>query len=105
VDETGLAPFGDDQIEGFGTGGFNIGPGGIEVGVVRDNVSGLEHHGEEDALGGAALVSGNDTGVAEDALHGVSEATVHGIVVRREWFLQQVQNFSGFKGAKRLTIP
>ena len=31
-------------------------------------------HAEEDALGGAALVRGNDVLVAEDVLHGIAEA-------------------------------
>ncbi len=34
----------------------------------------LQHDGEENALGGAALVGGDDVLVAEDVLHGISEA-------------------------------
>ena len=76
MDECGLLAFSDDEVEGFGSGGFDVGASGIEVSVVGDNVSGLEDGGEEDALGGASLVSGDDVLVAEDALHGVSETDV-----------------------------
>ncbi len=76
VDEAGLLAFGDDEVESFGADSFDVGAGGVEVGVVGHYVATLEHGGEEDALGGASLVSGNDVGVSEDALHGVAEADV-----------------------------
>ena len=72
----GWLAFGDDEVDGFGAGGFDVGAGGVKVGVVGNHVAGLEHDGEEDALGGASLVGGDDVGVAEDALHGVAEADI-----------------------------
>ncbi len=42
-----------------GAGEFDVGAGGIEVGIAGHHMAGLAHHGEEDALGGAALVGGN----------------------------------------------
>ena len=44
------------------------------MGVVGDDVALLAHHPEEDALGGAALVGGDDVLVAGDVLHRVAEA-------------------------------
>lgn len=76
MDEAGLLALGDHEVESFGTDRFDIGAGGVEVSVVGHHVAALEHGGEEDALGGPSLVSGNDVGVSEDALHGVTEADV-----------------------------
>ena len=74
VIEGGLAAFGDDEVDGFGADEFDVGAGGVEVGVVGDDVALLAGDAEEDALGGAALVGGDDVRVAEDVLHGVAEA-------------------------------
>ena len=51
--------FGNGQIHGARAGEFDIGAGGIEVGVGGDHVAGLAHHGEQDAFGRASLVGGN----------------------------------------------
>ena len=51
--------FGDGQIHGARAGEFDVGAGGIEMGVGGDHVARLAHHGEQDALGGAPLVGGN----------------------------------------------
>ena len=60
----------DDQIDGFGAGELDVGAGGVEVRVVGDDVAFLAGHAEQDALGGAALVGGNDVLVAENVLDG-----------------------------------
>ena len=71
VDGAGLAAFGDDEVDGFGADELDVGAGGVEVGVVGHDVALLAHAAEEDALGGAALVGGDDVLVAEDVLDGV----------------------------------
>ena len=58
---------------GFGAYEFHVRSGGVEVGVVGDDVSFFAHHAEKDALGGSPLVSGDDVLVAEDILHGAAE--------------------------------
>ena len=70
----GLLAFGDEQIDGFSTGEFDVGARGVKVGVVGDDVALLAHHAEENALSGAALVRGDDVPVAEDVLNGILEA-------------------------------
>ena len=67
----GLLAFGDDQIDGFGAGEFDVGAGGVEMRVVGDDVAFLARDAEENALGGAALVRGDDVAIAEDVLDGV----------------------------------
>ena len=66
----GLAAFGDDQIDGFGADELHVGAGGIEMRVVGDDVAFLAHATEQDALGGTALVRGDDVAIAEDVLDG-----------------------------------
>ena len=41
MDEAGLLAFGDEQIDGFGAGGFDIGAGGVKVSVVGHDVAGF----------------------------------------------------------------
>ena len=69
-----LPAFGDDEIDRLRADEFHVGAGGVEVGVVGNDVALLAHHAEEDALGGAALVRGNHVLVAEDVLDGILEA-------------------------------
>ena len=66
--------FFDDEIDGFGADEFDVGAGGVEVRVVGDDVALLAGHAEEDALGGASLMRGDDVAVAEDVLDGILEA-------------------------------
>ena len=70
----GMLPFFDDEIDGFGADEFDVGAGGVEVRVVGDDVAFLAGHAEEDALGGASLMRGDDVAVAEDFLDGILEA-------------------------------
>ena len=69
----GVLPFFDDQIDGFGADEFDVGARGVEVRVVGDDISFLAGDAEEDALGGAALMRGDDVTVAEDILDGILE--------------------------------
>ena len=54
----GVGAFGEGEVQRFGSGEFDVGAGGVEVGVVGDDVAGLAEAGEEDALDLAALVAG-----------------------------------------------
>ena len=71
-----LATFGDEQINGFGSDEFDIGAGRVEVSVVGNDVALFAGDAEENALGGAALVRGNDVLVADNVLDGVAETIV-----------------------------
>ena len=71
-DRLGWRPSGMTQVDGFGADELDVGAGGVEVRVVGHDVALLAHHAEEDALGGAALVRGDDVVVAEDVLHGIA---------------------------------
>ena len=62
------------KIDGPRAGEFDVGAGGIEVRVGRDHVAGLAHHGEQDALGGAALVRGNHVAEAGELVGHALEA-------------------------------
>jgi hypothetical protein len=72
--EGGFPPLGHGQVEGDGAARLDVGAGGVEVRVVRHDVAGLQHGGEQDALRGAALVRGDDVGEAGDVAHGRLEA-------------------------------
>ena len=72
--QAGLLAFGDHQIHSFGTDKFNVGAGGVEMGVVGDDIAFLAHHAEQDALGGATLMGGNDMPEAKDVLNGIAKA-------------------------------
>ena len=71
--EAGLAAFGNHQIHRLRPDELDIGAGGIEVRVVRNDVSLLAGDVEQNALGGPALMGGNDVLVAENVLDGVAE--------------------------------
>ncbi len=64
---------GDHEVDRLGAGGLDVGPGGVEVGVVRDDRAGPGDHGEQDLLGGAALVRGDHVREREQLLHGLEE--------------------------------
>ena len=79
-----LASFRNHQIASLGADEFHIGSGGIEMRVVGDNVAFLAHHAEQNALGGAALVGGNDMLVAKDILNRIAkpiEAAAAGVAL------------------------
>src|SRR5271165_7451009 len=69
-----LASFRDHQVSSLGTDEFHVGAGGIEMRVVGDDIAFLAHHAEQNALGGATLMSGNDVFVAKDILHRIAKA-------------------------------
>ena len=70
----GMLPFFDHQVDGFSSDEFDVRARGVEVGVVGDYVTFLAGYSEEDALGGASLMRGDDVTVTEDFLDGVLEA-------------------------------
>ena len=63
----------DHEVDGLGAGGLDVGPRRVEVGVVRHDLAGAGDHGEQDLLGGAALVGGDDVLEREQLLHGLEE--------------------------------
>ena len=71
--QAGLSAFGNYQIDRIGAHKLDVRTGRIEMRIVRDNIALLAGHGEKNALGGAALMGGNDVAVAEDILDGVAE--------------------------------
>ncbi len=52
--------FGTQDIAGLGVLVFDIRPGGVEVRIVGDDIPGIHRRREENALGGAPLVRGDD---------------------------------------------
>ena len=68
-----VGQLGAGQVERDGTGELAVGARGVEVAVVGHHVAGLAHDREEDALGGAALVRGDDVLEAGDVVHRVAE--------------------------------
>ena len=64
----GLAAFGNDQVHSLGAHELDIGAGGVEMGVIGNDVAFLAGHAKQNALGGTALVSGDHMLVAEDIL-------------------------------------
>jgi hypothetical protein len=68
-----MAPFFNDQINGFRAGEFHVGACSVDVGVVGNDVSLFAGDSEQDALGGASLVRGDYVLVAEDLLDGFFE--------------------------------
>ena len=74
IAERGLAAFRNEEVDGFCADELDVGARGVEMGVVGDDVALLTGNTEEDALGGAALVGGDDVGVADDVLDGVAES-------------------------------
>jgi hypothetical protein len=69
-----LASFRVKQIDGLCADELDVGAGGVEVGVVGDDVSFFAHDIEQDPLSGAALVSGDNVGVGRDVFDRVLEA-------------------------------
>ena len=61
------------RLDGFGAHKFDVGPGGVEVGVARNDIAFLAGYTEKDALGGAPLMRGDDVAIAEDVLNGILE--------------------------------
>ena len=68
-----MLPFFDHQIHSLGSDKFHIGTGGVEMRVVGDDITFLAGDAEEDALGGATLMRGDDVFVAENLLNGLLE--------------------------------
>ena len=64
----GCSPSGNHQVDRLGALILQVGACGVEVRVVRDDVALLGSHAEQDALGRAALMRGNDVLVAREIL-------------------------------------
>ncbi len=71
--DLGVAPLLDDEVDGLGARELDVGPGRVEVGVVGDRLAGPADHGEEDLLGGASLVGGDDVAEREEVLDRLQE--------------------------------
>jgi hypothetical protein len=69
-----LCGLGAAQIQRRGADGLEVGAGGVEMRVVRHDVAGAARGGEQDALGRAALVRGDDVAITGDLAHGRLEA-------------------------------
>ena len=65
---------GNRQVHGACAGELDVGARGVEVRVGRDNLPGLAGHGEQDALGGAALVSRDHVAEAGEVVHRLFQA-------------------------------
>ncbi len=70
----GVGGFGEGKIHGARSGEFDVGAGGIEVSVGGDDVAGLAHDGEQNALGGPALMGGNHVAQAGEFVGDALEA-------------------------------
>ena len=68
------AASGRGQIDGPGTRELDVGARGVEVGVVRNDMARLAGDGEQDALGGAALVRGDDVAESSEILRNPLQA-------------------------------
>src|SRR5450631_3501514 len=66
---TWLAALGNDHIHGFSARRLNVGPRGIEVRIVGDDVALLAHYSEENAFSGAALVGRDHMTVTKNILN------------------------------------
>ena len=64
----GVGRFRQGQVDSLGAGELDVGPCRIEVRIVRHYVAGAAHHGEEDALGRAALVGRDHVAEAGEIL-------------------------------------
>ncbi len=69
-----VPPLRHHQVASFGAPVLHVGAGGVEVGVVGNDVAGLHDGREEDLLGGPSLMGGDDLGEAGQLLDGVAEA-------------------------------
>ena len=73
-----LEPFRDRQVEGLRPGELDVGPRGVEVGVVRDDPARPADHGEQDLLRSPALMGRQDVPEREQAGHRLTEPVERG---------------------------
>src|SRR6516225_1310093 len=69
----GLQSFGYGKVYRFGPGKLDVGARGVKVSVVGHNVVLLAHHAEQNALGGTALMRGDDVLVTKDVLYDAAQ--------------------------------
>ncbi len=67
--QTRLPSFGDDEIDRLGANELNVRAGRVKVCVVGDDIAFLAHHAEQNALGGAPLMSRDDVFVPKNILY------------------------------------
>ena len=70
----GCAPLRDRQVDRLRSGELDVGPGGVEVGVVGEHPARTADDGEEDLLGRPPLVGGQHVPEREELGDGVAEA-------------------------------
>jgi hypothetical protein len=68
----------DGQVDGLRAGELDVGPSGVEVGVVRDDPARAAGHGEQDLLRGPALMRGQHMPEREQAGHRIPEPLERG---------------------------
>ena len=78
VQRAWVAALRDRQVERLGPGVLDVGPCRVEVGVVGDDLARPTEHGEQDSLGSAALVRGDDVLEREQLLHRGEEPVPRG---------------------------
>ena len=66
--QAGLFSLCDGKVHGFSADEFDIGPGGIEVSIVGDNISFLAGDVEQNSLCRSPLMSGDHVAITEDFL-------------------------------------
>jgi len=66
--------FRNHQIACLRPGEFDVGAGGVEVGVIGNHVPRSAEHGEQNPFRGPTLVGGQDVAKAEDVVHRRLEA-------------------------------
>ena len=72
--QTWFAALRDGQVDRLGPGELDVGPGGVEVGVVGEDLPRTAHRGEQDPLSRAALVCGQHVPEREEVGDGIAEA-------------------------------
>ena len=76
MERIGIEPLVDHQVGGFRALVLDVRARGVEVDVARHHLPGLQDRGEQQVLGDAPLVRGDDVAVAEDVADGRLEVIV-----------------------------
>jgi len=68
-----LLPLRNDEVQRDSSVDLDVGACRVEMGIVRNDVAGLQNGRKEQVLGDPPLVRGNDVGQAEDLSHRLLE--------------------------------